>query len=128
MIRVFTGYGGFMPDAVQIAIVNDFGGDSASSPSRLIARMSEGGHVTWEQFDDSMVTTPTLTLSDDMARALLAELTRHYHGADDSRALRRDYDAERVRVDRLTEAVCGLAATLAQPPEPERVALRAARA
>jgi len=49
-----------------------------------------------------VVTKPTLTLTDDMARALMEELTRHYHGADDSRALRRDYDAERKRVDDLT--------------------------
>jgi len=102
MIRVFISYGhGFMPDAVQIAIVNEFPGDVANSPSRMIARF-DGDILTWEQVDPMVVTKPTLTLTDDMARALMEELTRHYHGADDSRALRRDYDAERKRVDDLT--------------------------
>lgn len=44
---------------------------------------------------------PTLTLDNDAARALLGALTRHYEGAEDTRALRRDYDGERKRVDLL---------------------------
>ena len=40
-----------------------------------------------------------MTLSDDDARALLTALVRHYEGGEDNRSLRRDYDAERKRVD-----------------------------
>jgi hypothetical protein len=46
-----------------------------------------------------------LVLRDDMARALLVALLRHYNGADDARMLRKDYDAERARVDRLIGAL-----------------------
>lgn len=44
-----------------------------------------------------------LRLTEDLARALLDGLTRWYHGAEDTRALRKDYDAERARVDRLLD-------------------------
>lgn len=53
-------------------------------------------------------TEPTiepLRLYDDEGRVLLAALLRHYEGSDDTRALRKDYDAERARVDRLIGAL-----------------------
>jgi hypothetical protein len=40
-----------------------------------------------------------LVLDNDEARALLTALLRHYDGGEDTRSLRRDYDAERKRVD-----------------------------
>jgi hypothetical protein len=46
-----------------------------------------------------------LTVNDEQGRALLAALLRHYNGADDARMLRKDYDAERARVDRLIGAL-----------------------
>lgn len=48
---------------------------------------------------------PTLLLSDDMGRALLDALSAHYGGHSDVRSLRKDYDAERKRVDKLTDAI-----------------------
>jgi hypothetical protein len=45
---------------------------------------------------------------------------RHYGGAEDTRALRRDYDAERERVDALTAALVDVTRRLASPP-PEAV-------
>jgi hypothetical protein len=50
---------------------------------------------------------PTITIPDDVARALLDALSAHYGGTGDTRALRRDYDAERARVDRLIAALTG---------------------
>lgn len=47
---------------------------------------------------------PSLRLPDDMARALLDALSAHYGGTTDVRTLRKDYDAERSRVDRLLDA------------------------
>lgn len=44
---------------------------------------------------------PTLDIPEEVARALLDALTRHFHGGSDTRQLRADYDAERARVDRL---------------------------
>lgn len=51
-----------------------------------------------------------LSLPTDEARALYEALAEHYgHGTNDTRALRRDYDAERVRGDKLTDAIIGIA-------------------
>lgn len=44
---------------------------------------------------------PTITIPDDVARALLDALSTHYGGAADTRTLRRDYEDERKRVDKL---------------------------
>jgi hypothetical protein len=40
-----------------------------------------------------------LRLREDLARALLTALLKHFDGGEDTRNLRRDYDAERKRVD-----------------------------
>lgn len=42
---------------------------------------------------------PTVTLPMGIAEEVLQALTRHYHGADDARMLRKDYNDERERVD-----------------------------
>lgn len=59
------------------------------------------------------VLEPTFVLPFDSGRALLEELTRHYNGAEDTRALRRDYDAERKRVDDQAKTLADIARTLA---------------
>lgn len=46
---------------------------------------------------------PSFSLREDIARALLESLNRHFQGGEDTRSLRRDYDDERKRVDRLIE-------------------------
>lgn len=45
-----------------------------------------------------------LSLRDDEARVLLAALHTYFGGADDTRLLRKDYEAERARVDKLIDA------------------------
>lgn len=58
------------------------------------------------EIPDDLVGTPhppTLTLPDDFGHALLDALATHYGGVSSLRALRCDYDAERVRVDKLIE-------------------------
>lgn len=62
-------------------------------PAELVAGPSEPG----------IQTEPALKLDDDLARALLDALAAHYGGTSDTRQLRRDYEAERARVDRLLE-------------------------
>lgn len=70
---------------------------------------------TWEDVKQGEITEPTFVLDDASARAVLDALTRLYQGAEDTRALRRDYDAERKRVDQLTAAMSTLALKLAEP-------------
>ena len=51
---------------------------------------------------------PTLTLQEEHARALLDQLVTYFNGGENTRTLRRDYDAERARVDRLIEHLVGV--------------------
>ncbi|MFF5261349.1 hypothetical protein ACFY4C_20595 [Actinomadura viridis] len=85
--------------------------------TRHILRIVEGGSNTilgWEELPDHPDPNidPTLRLRDSEAHALLEALTSHYKGAEDTRALRRDYDAERERVDRLTETLGAIVGNL----------------
>lgn len=52
--------------------------------------------------DDATETSPWLRLDERLARALYESLGDYFgHSGNDTRALRRDYDAERARVDKL---------------------------
>jgi hypothetical protein len=51
-----------------------------------------------------LTSDPSLRLPEYVGRPLLDALIRHYDGAEDTHNLRRDYDAERARVDRLIGA------------------------
>jgi hypothetical protein len=46
---------------------------------------------------------PTLVIREDTARALLDVLTQHFGGTSNVQQLRKDYDAERDRVDKLIQ-------------------------
>lgn len=55
--------------------------------------------VTWPR--------PSLTLPDDLGRALLDELAAYYGGVAGGRQQRADYEHERARVDRLIGHLIG---------------------
>lgn len=62
--------------------------------------------VTTERIDPAADTSShTLSMPTDMARALHEALSRHFGGVQDAQTLRKDYEAERQRVDRLIEHV-----------------------
>jgi hypothetical protein len=97
---------------VTVALVNHPGEDGLTPP--MLMRLGEHGHSAgWEVIEPGAVMRPTLTLTDHEARAVLDGLIRHFRGAEDARALRRDYDDERKRVDGLLATVSGLATVLA---------------
>ena len=56
----------------------------------------------------SVQPVPSLRIREDHARALLGELQRYFQGGDDMRALRADYNHERTRVDKLTDALIAI--------------------
>lgn len=89
----------YVRDALEFFIIED----STNGRAQFFA----DGTVEWHPLDEvAAMTEPraSLTLREDHARALLQALLRHYQGGDDLRALRKDYDAERARVDRLIGA------------------------
>lgn len=104
-------YGG----SVRIFIVQHPAEGSAQA--RYILRLGADGARAMEEVAEAhVVTDPTLCLGDDEARALLDALMRYYHGAEDTRALRRDYDDERKRVDRLATTLGDVVKALVNEP------------
>lgn len=92
----------------------------------VLVQQTDQGRVVWGPGSsrrcfvrDAVTPDPdevdVLHLTDDDARALLAGLLQHYQGSEDLRGLRRDYDAERARVDRLIDHL------IAPVPEVPRV-------
>ncbi len=77
--------------------------------SRTISVLSPQG--VWTSITEGEQYEPTLRLDDDAARSLMYELSKMYGGGDDTRQLRKDYDAERGRVDRLMATVSEIAAS-----------------
>jgi hypothetical protein len=90
---------------------------------RILHFGGPGAHLAsvWDEIPALEDVAPTFRLGHDEARAVLDALTVHYHGAEDTRALRRDYDAERKRVDTLTRQlteIIGLLAVQQAHPAP----------
>ena len=103
---------------VRVFVTDDFVGQvrmavvlEAEGIPRQIMRLTQAGHA-WEELDEAAEVEPTLSLPSDTARAVLDALTRHFHGAEDARALRRDYDAERRRVDEQAKLIADVARAL----------------
>jgi hypothetical protein len=75
-----------------------------------VTQVAQSADLVWEPHDEAaMLDRPSLLLPDEFGRALLDELVTHYGGHSDVRSLRRDYDAERKRVDTLTDAIIKVA-------------------
>lgn len=68
-----------------------------------IAHIDTGSQTyEWEEFDPQTAgREPTLRLGMDAAMALQEALSELQHGTSELRALRKDYEAERARVDKL---------------------------
>lgn len=92
----------------------------ADDMPRRILRVVDGsaGVYRWEDLPEQPTRdlAPTFQIGDSEARALLEALTGHYRGGEDTRALRRDYESERARVDILTAALVDVTRRLAEPP------------
>jgi hypothetical protein len=82
---------------------------------KIAARLSPQQIIRWGDLTVSVVNPEDpaaampddawLRLPDDVARALYEALADHYgHSGHDTRALRKDYEAERARVDKLIDA------------------------
>lgn len=80
----------------------------------LAVQPHEGAYLRWGTMPYSieLIAEPHaedpaawLQLHDDVARAIYEALAEHYgHAGHDTRSLRRDYDDERRRVDKLIDA------------------------
>lgn len=102
---------GFVAGGVDVFVVRSY--DDPGAPQHLLRMRDDGGE--WVEIDPLAADgEPTLRLPHEAATAVVSALTAHYGGVDDVRTLRADYDAERKRVDKLTDTVSGIAAALAR--------------
>lgn len=104
----------FVSDCLEVFIINQADG------LRRVLHLENATDLRWDEvgppgaaIHDSIL-EPTFVLPFDSGRALLEELTRHYNGAEDTRQLRKDYDAERKRVDEQGKIIADIARTLAE--------------
>lgn len=111
----------FMAMAVDISIVMH-PPEGSMDPRLRLLRLPRGDqlHAGWEEITPGAAIDkpPTIRLGNEEARALLDALTRYFHGADDTRALRRDYDSERERVDTLIAHLGAISRQLTAPGRP----------
>lgn len=91
--------------SLAIDIVREIPHEDGGRPRRWILSL-DGTSQAWSEITNyASEIEPTLTLGPDEAAALCIALNNHYQGVDDQRALRKDYEAERGRVDRLLGAL-----------------------
>lgn len=80
---------------VSILLVDDRGGRRAiGQPTDIVFQDIE---------DEAVYREPTLRLPESMARALLDALAAHFGGTGEVQTLRKDYLAERARVDKMID-------------------------
>ncbi len=119
MIRGYAVQDSFGGSVSLSVVIHPAEGDYKQKPMILrLAPWSEDnptvGLSSWEQVDPCEEVKPTLRLSFEAAIAIADALGELRHGSGEVRALRKDYDAERARVDKLVETL-SVVATGVQP-------------
>jgi hypothetical protein len=108
VIRVRVG-DDYLGGGVAVAVTQQ---DQDGTGKRFL-RIGPDGWREWVQLNPGESIQPTFLLDDEVAMSLMNALVSHYQGVDDQRALRKDYDDERARVDKLTNAVIDIAQKVA---------------
>lgn len=75
--------------------------------ARAVFRVLSNGASAWEPFEEGVVAEPTLSVPPEASEALLEAFKRHLASAEGyvPTEARKDYLAERARVDRLIGAL-----------------------
>jgi hypothetical protein len=74
---------------------------------RLLAEAVEIRWSTSGEATTAVIAEPTFRLPEGVARALLDALAAHFGGAPEVQTLRKDYIAERARVDKMIDHLIG---------------------
>lgn len=98
---------------INVAIVRK---DAEGEGPRYIGSIQSSGEgpdrrtwFNWLTIGEAEGAAPTLQLDHEVAVALMQALNTHYSGVDDLVMLRKDYTAERGRVDKLIDVVSDIA-------------------
>lgn len=92
----------FLRQALSLTVVRDL-----PQHAPAVLRLRTGAAMAWEPFDEGITTEPTLILPPDVSEAVLEAFQRHLATVDGyvPTEARKDYLAERARVDRLIGAL-----------------------
>jgi hypothetical protein len=93
----------YLSFGIAITIVNTGDADRAA-----IYGVDADGRIRpqWSSHDERTVTAnPTIRIDEDAARVLMDALLDHFRGGSDGRELRKDFEREQGRVDKLTDAL-----------------------
>lgn len=93
-------------------------GRRVAGETELVAEIGVHG-ITCLRQPEGTAYESVLAVPVDVGRALLDGLTGHFGGTSDTRRLRADYDAERARVDKLTDTVISIATRVPSPVQRE---------
>lgn len=93
-------------DALAVAIGRRLSNSDGSAWQAVIAVNGQG--ITLETIAAG-TEAPHILIPHQIAIALLDALSQHFGGTSDVRQLRADYDAERLRVDRLQNTLSAIA-------------------
>jgi hypothetical protein len=90
----------FNPATLKLSVVigRPGGDDGVQYVAGLPANASSS--IEHRDFNDH-TPPPEIHMDESVAKALLEALAEHFGGTGDTRTLRKDYEAERARVDRL---------------------------
>lgn len=86
--------------------------DKGDGYTRYATKLNEYGMVTWEHLDQEQLSvqrSPTLSLDEEVARAVTDALTRHFGGVTDQGLLIATLAREQDRGDRMLTALIDLA-------------------
>jgi hypothetical protein len=101
----------FAADRIAVRFAS---GDPDVQPRRIasvLADPHQGAVLDYQELPDvQLAATPTLSLTEAEGRALLDALAAFYGGTGPAKAARDDLLHERGRVDKLTDALIGIAA------------------
>lgn len=68
---------------------------------------ASGGTIrSCDQHESVQLSEVELRITEDVAKSLLEALAEYFGGTGDTRQLRKDYEAERARVDKLIAVTC----------------------
>ena len=92
----------FARHGIAVSVVEN----RADGYAAMLVPGDETSFDTWKKLDPAVIVDgASYRFGEDVALALLDGLLEHFRGGHDARELRKDYDAERARVDKLIEAL-----------------------
>lgn len=100
--RGWRAYARYNPATMNVSIVIGRPGQDGAQYLTELGNGSQFASFEHRDYADNSP-PPELHIAEDIAKALLEALAGHFGGTEDTRTLRKDYLAERARVDKFID-------------------------